>query len=65
MRLPDPFNKDSDVKSWENRNSDGTIRQYNEKIVNPENPDYGSHRFYNTDQQRSGVVWGPDRQKDK
>jgi len=58
-----PFDKASDVKSWDNRNVDGTVRQYNDKIVNPKNSDYGSHRFYNTDQKRSGVVWGNDRNK--
>ncbi len=62
-RSSEPFDKDSDVKSWDNKNSDGTVRQYNDKIVNPKNPDYGSHRFYNTEQQRSGVAWGNERNK--
>jgi len=37
------------------------VKQLNEKIVNPDSPDFGSHRWADVNNQREGVNFGEDR----
>lgn len=57
-----PFNNPNNVvKPWVNRNADGSVKQLNEKIVNPDSSDYGSHRWADVNDHREGVNWGNNR----
>jgi hypothetical protein len=58
-----PLNR---IKTWPNLNPDGTLRQLNQKITNPDaGPDFGSHRWADINRHREGVNWGNERPSDR
>ena len=60
--FPSPFdNPNNIVKNWNTLGSNGLLKQINQKIVNPDSPDFGTHRFVDIENRREGQINGTDR----